>query len=88
MDAETCSELCQDSDVDGSEFPECRGGGVVEFLLWLGGMWVGRHENASTYGAIRMLDVFCQEHGECVSLLPSVNFVCCGYRACCPVGAC
>ena len=31
MDAGTCSESCQDSDVDGSEFPGCRGG--VEDLL-------------------------------------------------------
>ena len=23
MDKETCSELCQDSDIDGSEFPGC-----------------------------------------------------------------
>ena len=33
MDAGTCSESCQDSDVDGSEFPGCRGG--VEDLLVL-----------------------------------------------------
>ena len=35
MDAGTCSESCQDSDVDGSEFPGCRGyfDHVVEFLL-------------------------------------------------------
>ena len=25
MDGETCSESCQDSDVDGSEFPGCKG---------------------------------------------------------------
>ena len=37
MDAGRCSELCQDSDVDDSEFPGCRGGvedHVVKFLLW------------------------------------------------------
>ena len=31
MDTGTCSESCQDSDVDGSEFPGCRDG--VEDLL-------------------------------------------------------
>ena len=31
MVAETCSESCQDSDVDGSDFPGCRGG--VEDIL-------------------------------------------------------
>ena len=25
IDGETCSELCQDSDTDGSEFPGCKG---------------------------------------------------------------
>ena len=41
MDAETCSELCQDNDVDGSEFLECKGGvdnHIVQFLLSLGSM--------------------------------------------------
>ena len=33
-DAELCSESCQDSDVDGSEFPGCKGTveDLVEFL--------------------------------------------------------
>ena len=31
MDARTCSGSCQDSDIDGSQFPGCRGG--VEDLL-------------------------------------------------------
>ena len=26
MDAETCSESCQNSDIDGSQFPGCKGG--------------------------------------------------------------
>ena len=33
MDGEMCSELCQDSNVDDSEFPGCKGSEVVE-LLW------------------------------------------------------
>ena len=34
MDGETCSEWCQDSDVDGSEFPGCKGG-VGDLLIKL-----------------------------------------------------
>ena len=33
-DGETCSESCQDSDVDGSEFPGCKGS-VGDFLIKL-----------------------------------------------------
>ena len=68
MDTEMCSESCQDSDLDGSEFPWCKSGLLVtlfEFLLWLGGMWVMR--------MLSMLDVFCWSYG-CVHLLPGVNF--------------
>jgi len=95
-DAETGSESCQDSDIDGSEFPWCRGGVedlLITFLSFCCGMWVGIHENAE--GAIRMLDVFCRRvyYSRCVPLLPWVSFdvvshVCCGYRVCCSVGAC
>ena len=34
MDAETCSESCQDSDVDSNEFPACKGG-VEDLLIML-----------------------------------------------------
>ena len=34
MDGGTCSEWCQDSDVDGSEFPGCKGG-VDDLLIKL-----------------------------------------------------
>ena len=34
IDSETCSESCQDSDVDGREFPGCRGG-VEDILMTL-----------------------------------------------------
>ena len=41
MDADTCSELCQDSDIDGSELPGFKGSVedlVVAFLWWFGGI--------------------------------------------------
>ena len=69
MDAGTCSESCQDSDIDGSEFPGRKGGvvtldHVVEFLLWLRGMWVGRHENAKVLSACWMCSVGHLLHAE------------------------
>ena len=37
MNAGSCSESCQDSDIDGSEFPGCKGSieDLVEFLRHL-----------------------------------------------------
>ena len=45
---------------------------VVEFLLWLGGMWVGRHENVRCYPHIGCVLSVCLL--QYVSLLPWVNF--------------
>ena len=36
MDGEMCSESCQDSDIDGSEFPRCKGSGDDLLLSFCG----------------------------------------------------
>ena len=35
-DEDTCSELCQDSDVDGSEFPGCKCDLLIQLLSFCG----------------------------------------------------
>ena len=36
IDDEMCSESCQDSDVDGSEFPGCKGSVLIKLLSFCG----------------------------------------------------
>ena len=76
MDGETCSESCQDSDVDGSEFPGCKGSvddQVVGFLWYLGGM-VSRHKGAKISASFHwVLDVFCR-FVNCSGCVPRVTW--------------
>ena len=65
IERETCSESCQDNDVDGSEFPGCMGsvdGVLIKLLVFcgnLGGM-VSRHKSAKISASFHwVLDVFC-----------------------------
>ena len=49
----------------------------VEFLLWLGGMWVGRHKNAKVLSACWMCSVGPVGVSICLDLTLMWYHMCC-----------